>query len=83
MATKMVGYALGRTVQAADQMLIDRMVATGNQATFSQFVAEIVTSRQFRNHAGRDDAPAPVKTAAVAALNSTKPALSNQQAGAR
>jgi hypothetical protein len=80
MATKMVGYALGRTVQASDQLLIDRMVATGNQATFSQFVSEIVTSRQFRNHAGRDDAPAPpiVKTAALAVINPTK-----QQAGAR
>jgi len=80
MATKMVGYALGRTVQASDQLLIERMVATGNQAAFSQFVGEIVTSRQFRNHAGRDDAPAapPVKTAALAAVNPTKP-----EAGAR
>ena len=58
LATKMVGYALGRTVQASDQLLIDRMVATGGNATFSQFVAEIVTSRQFRNHVGREDAPA-------------------------
>ena len=43
------------------------MVAAGSDATFSQLAAEIVTSRQFRNHAGRDDAPAAaaVKTAAV------------------
>jgi hypothetical protein len=65
-------------VQASDQLLIDRMAATGSNASFSQFVAEIVTSRQFRNHAGRDDAPAApaVKTAAV--VNTT-----NQQVGAR
>ena len=46
---------------------------------------EIVTSRQFRNHAGRDDSPAapPVKTAAVAALNPSKEQTSKPQAGAR
>ena len=58
LATKLVGYALGRTVQASDQLLIDRMVATGGNATFSQLAAEIVTSQQFRSHLGRDDAPA-------------------------
>ena len=78
MSTKLVGYALGRTVQASDQLLIDRMVNAGSEATFSQLVADIVTSRQFRDHAGRDEAPTNTKTAAVAALNPTK-----QQAGAR
>ena len=39
LATKLVGYALGRTVQASDQLLIDRMVATGGNATFSQLAA--------------------------------------------
>jgi len=52
---KMAGYALGRTVQASDQMLIDRMVALGDKASFSQLVTEIVTSRQFRNRLGRED----------------------------
>jgi hypothetical protein len=67
LATKLVGYALGRTVQPSDQLLIDRMVATGGNATFSQLAAEIVTSRQFRSHLGRDDAPVStaVKTAAL------------------
>ncbi|MCX6626794.1 MAG: DUF1588 domain-containing protein [Candidatus Solibacter sp.] len=67
LATKLIGYALGRTVQASDQLLIDRMVATGGDATFSDLAAEIVTSRQFRTHAGRGDAPAVpvVKTAAL------------------
>jgi Protein of unknown function (DUF1592)/Protein of unknown function (DUF1588)/Protein of unknown function (DUF1585)/Protein of unknown function (DUF1587)/Protein of unknown function (DUF1595) len=64
LATKLVGYALGRTVQPSDQLLIDRMVATGGNATFSQLAAEIITSRQFRNHLGRDDAP-PTATAAL------------------
>jgi hypothetical protein len=64
LATKLVGYALGRTVQASDQLLIDRMVNSGGNATFSQLAAEIVTSRQFRSHLGRDDAP-PTATAAL------------------
>jgi hypothetical protein len=73
LATKLVGYALGRTVQASDQLLIDRLVATGGNATFSQLAGEIVASRQFRSHLGRDDAPAAptVKTAAVAAPKSS------------
>lgn len=63
LATKLVGYALGRTVQPSDQLLIDRMVATGGNSTFSQLASEIVASRQFRNHLGREDAPAIIKTA--------------------
>ena len=56
LAFKMVGYALGRTVQASDEALIDRMVQAGGNATFSQLAAEIVTSKQFRNRSGREDA---------------------------
>ncbi|MEO8593619.1 MAG: DUF1592 domain-containing protein [Candidatus Solibacter sp.] len=80
MATKLVGYALGRTVQAADQLLIDRMVNTGNGATFSQLISEIVISNQFRNHAGKGASPASphVKTAAVPALQPNR-----KEAGAR
>jgi Protein of unknown function (DUF1592)/Protein of unknown function (DUF1588)/Protein of unknown function (DUF1585)/Protein of unknown function (DUF1595)/Protein of unknown function (DUF1587)/Planctomycete cytochrome C len=55
LAFKMVGYALGRTVQASDEALIDRMVQAGGNATFSQLAAEIVTSKQFRNRLGRED----------------------------
>jgi hypothetical protein len=47
-ANKLVGYALGRTVQASDQLLIDRMVALGAAAPFSDVVAELLTSKQFR-----------------------------------
>jgi hypothetical protein len=75
---KMLGYALGRTVQASDQLLIDRMVALGGRAPFSQLVTEIVTSRQFRNRMGRDDAPpTATKVAAV------QPTTNSNQAGAR
>ena len=53
-------------MQASDEALIERMVQAGGNATFSQLAAEIVTSKQFRNRLGRDDAPPPpVKTAAV------------------
>jgi len=70
---KLLGYALGRTVQASDQPLLDRMVAGGADATFSRLAVEIVTSRQFRNRMGRDDAPKEtVKTAAAAATRTEK-----------
>jgi hypothetical protein len=46
------------------------MVQAGGSATFSQLAAEIVTSKQFRNRLGREDAaPAGVKTAAVVQKN--------------
>ena len=51
LAAKLLGYALGRAVQASDQPLIDRM-ATG--VTFSDLVAEIALSKQFRNRLGRE-----------------------------
>lgn len=63
LATKLVGYTLGRTVQASDEVLIERMVAAGGNATFAQLISEIVASRQFRNHASREQVPA-VKTVA-------------------
>jgi hypothetical protein len=49
---KMIGYALGRTVRGSDRALVDGMVAAGGTATFSDLATRIVTSRQFRNHAG-------------------------------
>ncbi len=54
---KLVGYALGRTVSAADQALIERMTAKGNDATFTQLATEIATSKQFRYRLGRDEGP--------------------------
>ncbi len=57
LSSKLVGYALGRTVQASDQLLIDRMVKAGGEATFSQLVSEIVTSKQFRHRARTEENP--------------------------
>jgi hypothetical protein len=56
-ATKMLGYALGRTTAPSDLSLIDKMVSEGGSAPFSQLVVDVVSSKQFRNHPGRDDAP--------------------------
>lgn len=58
LATRLVGYSLGRTVAPSDTALIDRMVNEGGNAPFSQLVLDVVTSRQFRNRLGREDAPA-------------------------
>ncbi len=49
LSAKMVGYALGRTVLASDQPLIDALREAGGDASFSDLAADIVTSRQFRN----------------------------------
>jgi mono/diheme cytochrome c family protein len=65
---KLVGYALGRTVTAADQALIERMTAQGNTATFTQLATEIATSKQFRNRAAREEVPAGTKGAAQTAM---------------
>lgn len=46
---KLVGYALGRTVQASDQLLIEKLVDAGGEASFAQLVEEIAVSGQFRN----------------------------------
>jgi Protein of unknown function (DUF1592)/Protein of unknown function (DUF1588)/Protein of unknown function (DUF1595)/Protein of unknown function (DUF1585)/Protein of unknown function (DUF1587)/Cytochrome C oxidase, cbb3-type, subunit III len=54
-ANKLLGYALGRTVQPSDELLIERMVALGGKAPFSQLVTELVASKQFRNRLGKDD----------------------------
>ncbi|MGH9838333.1 MAG: DUF1592 domain-containing protein [Blastocatellia bacterium] len=61
---KLAGYALGRTVSASDQALIERMTAKGGEATFTQLAMEIATSKQFRYRLVRDDSPATRKSAA-------------------
>lgn len=57
-ARKLLGYALGRAVQASDRPLIDELVAAGDGASFSDLAIRIVASRQFRHRQGVDD-PAP------------------------
>ncbi len=66
---KLLGYALGRTISASDQPLINRMVAAGPNASFSQLITEIVVSSQFRNRAG---SKAEAETTAVASANSKR-----------
>jgi hypothetical protein len=79
LSKKMLGYALGRTVLASDQRLVNDMIASGFDSTFADLAVKIVTSRQFRTREGRDDtAPAPVPshtpaTTTVTAANRPSP----------
>jgi hypothetical protein len=63
---KLVGYALGRTVQASDLPLIEQMSEAGGSTVFSKMVAQIATSRQFGNRRGREDGPEHLATAGAA-----------------
>jgi hypothetical protein len=78
MAHKLIGYALGRTEQGSDQMLVDRMVGAGSSATMSDLVSMVVTSAQFRNSPPNTPAaPAaaakpPLNTAGLRPKNSDK-----------
>ena len=65
MSSKIVGYALGRTVQASDLPLIDKMVAAGNETGFSTLIGEIVTSRQFRYRLGVESVTSNKKLASI------------------
>ncbi|MDX2042305.1 MAG: DUF1592 domain-containing protein [Acidobacteriota bacterium] len=65
---KLVGYALGRTVLASDQLLVERMVNAGSDATFAQLAMEIATSKQFRHRIAREDRPATTKSVANTAM---------------
>jgi hypothetical protein len=48
MSYKLVGYALGRTVLASDQPLIEALTKDGGATTVAKLASEIVTSKQFR-----------------------------------
>jgi mono/diheme cytochrome c family protein len=48
---KLLGYALGRSVQLSDKPLLDAMV--GSDLKFGSLIEAIVTSRQFRQIRGR------------------------------
>ncbi len=63
---KLTGYALGRTVLASDQLLIERMVNAGGNATFAQLATEIATSKQFRNRSGREETQATTSSSKIA-----------------
>jgi mono/diheme cytochrome c family protein len=49
---KVLGYALGRTVMASDNPLINEMATAGGRASFADLAVRVATSRQFRHHQG-------------------------------
>jgi mono/diheme cytochrome c family protein len=66
---KLVGYALGRGVLASDQLLIERMVQAGGEASLTQLATEIATSKQFRTRRGREENPAAQPAKSKVAVN--------------
>jgi hypothetical protein len=72
LAQKLIGYALGRTVLASDQLLVERMIAAGNDATFAQLATEIATSNQFRSRRGRSENAASSSATKIALNNSAR-----------
>lgn len=66
-AFKMTGYALGRTVQPSDEVLIERMSQLGGAATISDLATAIISSRQFRHRQAKDETPAAKPKPALAA----------------
>jgi hypothetical protein len=69
---KLVGYALGRTVLASDQLLIERMTQSGGDATISQLAAEIAVSKQFRNRRAGEESPETTPAKSKVAMNATR-----------
>jgi hypothetical protein len=72
LSKKLVGYALGRSVLASDQLLIERMTRAGGDATFAELAAEIAASRQFRHRRGREEKPAPAPSKSKVAMNGVR-----------
>ena len=60
LAHKLVGYALGRTVQLSDEPLIESLAQAGPTAGIGDLVADVVVSKQFRSRAAAGGASAPV-----------------------
>ena len=52
LASKLVGYALGRAVQASDLPLIDKMAS---DELLSDMLADVAMSKQFRNRSGKEN----------------------------
>lgn len=67
LARKLVGYALGRTIQLSDRPLVESLAAAGGKAGMSVLVGQIVTSKQFLNRAGADAPATPVQRASAQA----------------
>ncbi len=75
-AFKMTGYALGRTVQPSDEVLIEKMSQLGGSATVADLATAIVASKQFRHRLVNDNSPAApaTKPALAAARNNSNSA---------
>ncbi|MES1256791.1 MAG: DUF1592 domain-containing protein, partial [Acidobacteriota bacterium] len=78
MSRKLIGYALGRTVLPSDEPLIDKLIAAGTGASFSQLATDIAQSKQFRYR--QEQAPAPPAKAVDKLVNKTA-AAPGQRAG--
>lgn len=65
LSRKMVGYAMGRTVTPSDQLLIERMIKSGGDATFADLATEIAISKQFRNRPALDEEKSPTTSPAA------------------
>ena len=68
LSRKLVGYALGRTVQPSDSALMDRMVKAGANVSFSRLVTEIALSRQFRHRRDEISGTRPPRPPAAASV---------------
>ena len=76
MSQKLLGYALGRTTLGSDQPLIDEVVKGGSGQSFSQVIARIAASPQFRFRRADQtlsQKPNPAKPTQQA-VNNSKPA---------
>lgn len=67
LSRKLIGYALGRTVLPSDELLIDKLMASGGNSTIANLVTLVVDSKQFRFRREQPEEPAtaPVKQVAV------------------
>ncbi len=84
LSKKMIGYALGRTVRGSDRPLVDAMAEAGGNTSFSDLAIAVVSSRQFRNRVGGEDAgPAPKAPAKSRAEGEAKLEPSQSKAGTR
>ncbi|MBL8233426.1 MAG: DUF1592 domain-containing protein [Bryobacterales bacterium] len=63
-AQKLIGYALGRTILASDQPLVDELLKAGGDANMSRWLTEIAASKQFRNRREVEESSAPTSQSA-------------------
>ncbi len=71
MSQKIIGYALGRTVLASDELLVRKMVQAGGDASFAQLAIDVVTSKQFRYKREMEGSNEPNQTRSVASAKVT------------